>query len=75
MYCHHCTLFIMLMQNLQLGFDSMHFARIDYQDRQKRKLDKSLEVIWQGSRTFGPSLQVVNFLLLAPFSFLKVLIS
>ncbi|XP_009386958.2 alpha-mannosidase isoform X1 [Musa acuminata AAA Group] len=42
----------------ELGFDSMHFARIDYQDRQKRKLDKSLEVIWQGSRTFGPSLQI-----------------
>ncbi|KAG6518777.1 hypothetical protein ZIOFF_022258 [Zingiber officinale] len=50
---------------LQLGFDSVHFARIDYQDRQKRKLDKSLEVIWRGSRTFGSSSQV-NFL---PFYF------
>ncbi|XP_042469663.1 alpha-mannosidase-like [Zingiber officinale] len=42
----------------ELGFDSVHFARIDYQDRQKRKLDKSLEVIWRGSRTFGSSSQI-----------------
>lgn len=57
------TFFVLFF--LQLGFDSVHFARIDYQDRQKRKLDKSLEVIWRGSRTFGSSSQV-NFL---PFCF------
>lgn len=44
----------------QVGFDSVHFARIDYQDRAKRKADKSLEVIWQGSKTFGSSSQVPN---------------
>ncbi|KAK6922587.1 Glycosyl hydrolases family 38, C-terminal beta sandwich domain [Dillenia turbinata] len=43
---------------LQLGFDSVHFARIDYQDRAKRKDDKTLEVIWQGSKTFGSSAQI-----------------
>ncbi|XP_072954939.1 alpha-mannosidase [Typha angustifolia] len=42
----------------ELGFDSVHFARIDYQDRQNRKVDKSLEVIWRGSRTFGSSSQI-----------------
>ncbi|XP_004289082.1 PREDICTED: alpha-mannosidase-like isoform X2 [Fragaria vesca subsp. vesca] len=42
----------------ELGFDSVHFARIDYQDREKRKKDKSLEVIWQGSRTLGSSSQI-----------------
>lgn len=42
----------------ELGFDSVHFARVDYQDRAKRKGDKSLEVIWRGSRTFGPSSQI-----------------
>ncbi|KAF0929308.1 hypothetical protein E2562_019891 [Oryza meyeriana var. granulata] len=42
----------------ELGFDSMHFARIDYQDRAKRKGDKGLEVIWRGSRTFGSSSQI-----------------
>ncbi|KAL5986035.1 hypothetical protein ACLOJK_028025 [Asimina triloba] len=41
----------------ELGFDSLFFARIDYQDRAKRKVDKSLEVIWQGSKTFGSSSQ------------------
>ncbi|PUZ39720.1 hypothetical protein GQ55_9G358700 [Panicum hallii var. hallii] len=42
----------------ELGFDSVHFARIDYQDREKRKADKALEVIWRGSRTFGSSSQI-----------------
>ncbi|KAM0909303.1 hypothetical protein ACQ4PT_014880 [Festuca glaucescens] len=42
----------------ELGFDSMHFARIDYQDRAVRKGDKGLEVIWRGSRTFGSSSQI-----------------
>ncbi|XP_042478440.1 alpha-mannosidase [Macadamia integrifolia] len=42
----------------ELGFDSLHFARIDYQDREKRYVDKSLEVIWRGSKTFGSSSQI-----------------
>ncbi|CAA2983802.1 alpha-mannosidase [Olea europaea subsp. europaea] len=42
----------------ELGFDSIHFARIDYQDRATRRADKSLEVIWQASRTFGSSSQI-----------------
>nr|XP_011462234.1 PREDICTED: alpha-mannosidase isoform X1 [Fragaria vesca subsp. vesca] len=42
----------------ELGFDSVHFARIDYQDRAQRKGDKSLEVIWHGSKTFGSSSQI-----------------
>ncbi|KAM1810189.1 hypothetical protein ACFX12_026980 [Malus domestica] len=42
----------------ELGFDSVHFARIDYQDRAKRKVDKSLEVIWRGSKTFSSSSQI-----------------
>ncbi|KAK9129463.1 hypothetical protein Sjap_009950 [Stephania japonica] len=42
----------------ELGFDSLHFARIDYQDRAKRKVDKSLEVIWRGSKTFGSDSQI-----------------
>ncbi|KAG9442661.1 hypothetical protein H6P81_018515 [Aristolochia fimbriata] len=42
----------------ELGFNSLHFARIDYQDRAKRKADKSLEVIWRGSKTFGPSAEI-----------------
>ncbi|CAL5326497.1 unnamed protein product [Camellia sinensis] len=43
---------------VELGFDSVHFARIDYQDRAKRKEDKSLEVVWRGSNTFGSASQI-----------------
>ncbi|KAF5738117.1 lysosomal alpha-mannosidase isoform X2 [Tripterygium wilfordii] len=46
------------MLGAELGFDSVHFARIDHQDRKQRKVDKSLEVIWRGSKTFGSSSQI-----------------
>ncbi|CAA7056988.1 unnamed protein product [Microthlaspi erraticum] len=42
----------------ELGLDSLHFARIDYQDREKRKNEKSLEFLWRGSNTFGASAQI-----------------
>ncbi|KAF9618957.1 hypothetical protein IFM89_002952 [Coptis chinensis] len=41
----------------EVGFDSLFFGRIDYQDRAKRKDEKSLEFVWQGSKTFGSSAQ------------------
>lgn len=43
---------------LQLGFDALYFSRIDYQDREKRKATKSLEVVWRGSRSLGSSADV-----------------
>ncbi|XP_043724653.1 probable alpha-mannosidase At5g13980 isoform X2 [Telopea speciosissima] len=42
----------------EVGFDSLFFARIDYQDRDKRKNEKSLEFIWRGSKTLGSSAQI-----------------
>ncbi|KAK8715926.1 hypothetical protein V6N13_043250 [Hibiscus sabdariffa] len=42
----------------EVGFDSVFFARIDYQDRIKRKKEKSLEVIWRGSKSLGSSAQI-----------------
>ncbi|XVE67611.1 hypothetical protein DITRI_Ditri09bG0001700 [Diplodiscus trichospermus] len=42
----------------EVGFDSFFFGRIDYQDRIKRKKEKSLEVIWQGSKSLGSSAQI-----------------
>ncbi|KAF8400068.1 hypothetical protein HHK36_015943 [Tetracentron sinense] len=42
----------------EVGFDSLFFGRIDYQDRAKRKNEKSLEVVWRGSRTLGSSAQI-----------------
>ena len=43
---------------VQLGFDSLFFGRIDYQDRAKRINEKSLEFVWQGSKSLGSSAQV-----------------
>ncbi|XP_047341830.1 probable alpha-mannosidase At5g13980 isoform X2 [Impatiens glandulifera] len=42
----------------EVGFDSLFFGRIDYQDRAKRYVDKSLEVVWQGSKSLGSSAQI-----------------
>ncbi|XP_004306319.1 PREDICTED: alpha-mannosidase [Fragaria vesca subsp. vesca] len=42
----------------ELGFDSLFFARIDYQDRAVRLRDKTLEVIWQGCKSLASSSQI-----------------
>ncbi|KAL6175117.1 hypothetical protein ACLB2K_051760 [Fragaria x ananassa] len=42
----------------EVGFDSLFFGRIDYQDKAKRKDDKSLEVVWRGSKSLGSSAQI-----------------
>lgn len=42
----------------ELGFDSLFFARIDYQDRAKRIDDKNLEVVWRGSKSLASSSQI-----------------
>uniref|UniRef100_A0A2P2MM13 Alpha-mannosidase n=1 Tax=Rhizophora mucronata TaxID=61149 RepID=A0A2P2MM13_RHIMU len=42
----------------ELGFDSLFFARIDYQDRAKRLKDKTLEVVWKGSKSLGSTSQI-----------------
>ncbi|XP_062168660.1 probable alpha-mannosidase At5g13980 [Alnus glutinosa] len=42
----------------EVGFDALFFARIDYQDRTKRKNEKSLEVIWRGSKSLASSAQI-----------------
>lgn len=42
----------------EVGFDSLFFARIDYQDRQKRMDEKSLEVVWQGSKSLGATAEI-----------------
>ncbi|KAM7251764.1 hypothetical protein ACFE04_023647 [Oxalis oulophora] len=42
----------------EVGFDSLFFARIDYQDRAKRRAEKKLEFVWRGSRSFGSSAEI-----------------
>jgi len=36
-----------------MGFDSFFFARIDYQDFQKRKENRTLEMIWSPKQDSG----------------------
>uniref|UniRef100_A0A6N2KVZ4 Alpha-mannosidase n=1 Tax=Salix viminalis TaxID=40686 RepID=A0A6N2KVZ4_SALVM len=48
----------LISAGLPVGFDSFFFGRIDYQDRAKRKGDKSLEVVWRGSKSLGSSAQI-----------------
>ena len=35
------------------GFDAQYFARIDYQDRQKRRTEQSMEFLWRPSASLG----------------------
>ncbi|KAM7276612.1 hypothetical protein ACFE04_018478 [Oxalis oulophora] len=42
----------------EVGFDSLYFSRIDYQDRAKRINEKSLEVVWRASNSLGSSAQI-----------------
>lgn len=37
----------------QMGYDGMFFGRLDYQDKSKRLLTKSAEMIWHGSANLG----------------------
>ena len=39
------------------GYDSIYFARIDYQDKAKRSLDKSLEMMWRADPSLGATAQ------------------
>ena len=43
---------------MQMGFDAFFFARADYQDVIKRRKDRTMEVIWRGSKSLGASAQV-----------------
>lgn len=66
---------LLILSFLQVGFNSLYFARIDYQDREKRKDEKTLEVLRRGSRSLGSTSQVNNkttkrlFVLLVDFLF------
>ncbi|KAL6143040.1 hypothetical protein ACLB2K_053739 [Fragaria x ananassa] len=44
----------------EVGFDSLFFGRIDYQDREKRKNEKSLEFVWRGSKSLGSSAEIFS---------------
>ncbi len=37
----------------EVGFDSLWFARIDYQDRATRLANKNMQFLWQASPSLG----------------------
>ena len=37
----------------QIGFDGLFLQRLDYDDQNKRKAEKRMELIWQGSDDLG----------------------
>lgn len=39
---------------LQMGYDGFFFGRLDYQDRDRRMLDKEQELLWRASDSLTP---------------------
>jgi alpha-mannosidase len=42
----------------EVGFDALYFARLDYQDRDKRRLERSMEMVWRSSPSLGPETEI-----------------
>ena len=38
-----------------MGMDGLFFGRLDYADKDKRLLDKTMEMMWQASDSLGKS--------------------
>lgn len=53
----------------EMGFDAFMFARVDYEDKQQRLMDKSLEFIWRPSHsTLGDDAQIFAHVLYRHYS-------
>ena len=39
----------------QMGFDGLFFGRLDYADKSKRKIEKTMEMIWKASQSLYQS--------------------
>ena len=42
----------------QLGMDGFFFFRIDYGDHQKRLQEKTMEMVWRGSKSLGTQTEI-----------------
>lgn len=58
------TFNVALANLTQMGFDAFFFARADYQDIIKRRKERTMELIWQGSKSLGASAEVGDLELL-----------
>ena len=43
----------MIVFVFQFGFDGLFFGRLDYQDKEKRLKDKTMESMWMASQNLG----------------------
>lgn len=44
-----------------MGYDGIFFSRVDWRDKTTRLLSKSMEMIWQGSRSLGNYIYAYRF--------------
>ena len=47
----------------QMGMDGFFFARIDYDDRNTRLKDKTMEMVWQSSGSLGAAADIFTGIL------------
>jgi hypothetical protein len=53
----------------EMGFDAWFFARLDYQDKEKRLNERSMEFIWRpNSKSLGNDTQILTHALYAHYS-------
>ena len=43
-----------------MGFDGFFFGRIDYQDKLKRLNETTMEMLWSGSKSLGPAVDIFS---------------
>ncbi len=57
-----------------MGYSSLFFARIDYNDRMQRRSERSMEMMWNASDDYGKLLLVWNKIEIFAFFLKKTVI-
>ena len=53
---------------IQMGFDGLFFSRVDYDDKNKRLNDKTMEMVWRPSRSLGKATDLFTGILIRGYS-------
>ncbi|XP_063225355.1 lysosomal alpha-mannosidase-like [Bacillus rossius redtenbacheri] len=53
----------------QMGFDALFFARLDYQDKQRRKDMQTMEMVWRANKNLGSSADLFTSILYNHYNF------
>ena len=51
----------------QFGMDGLFLFRIHYADKQKRLADKTMEMVWRGSKSLGESAEIFTGVLFSGY--------